>query len=68
MWFYFRVSFMADNDTINNKIESTLAKYLEFRVFELFKNRLVNIISPHCRKDSVEDIYQHIFLCPPHAE
>ena len=64
MWFYFRISFMADNDTINNKIESTLAKYLEFRVFELFKNRLVNIISPHCRKDSVEDIYQHIFLCP----
>ena len=52
------------DSTINDKIESTLAKYLEFKIFELFKNRLVNIISPHCRKDSVEDIYQHLFLCP----
>ena len=51
-------------DTVNNKIESTLAKYLEFRIFELFRNRMVNIIKPHCRQDSVEDIYQHMFLCP----
>lgn len=51
-------------DTVNNKIESTLAKYLEFRIFELFRNRMVNIIRPHCRQNSVEDIYQHMFLCP----
>ena len=51
-------------DTVNNKIESTLAKYLEFRIFELFRNRMVNIIKPHCRQNSVEDIYQHMFLCP----
>ena len=52
------------NGTIHDKIESTLAKYLEFRVFELFRNRLVNIITPHCREGSVEDIYKHLFLCP----
>jgi len=52
------------DETIHNKIESTLAKYLEFRVFEMFKNRMVPVITPHCRKDSVEDIYQHMFLCP----
>lgn len=51
-------------DTVNNKIESTLAKYLEFRIFELFRNRIVDIIRPHCRQNSVEDIYQHMFLCP----
>ena len=51
-------------DTINNAVESTLAKYLEFRVFEQFKNKLVPLITPHCRKDSVEDVYKHIFLCP----
>lgn len=51
-------------DTVNNKIESTLAKYLEFRIFELFRNRMVDIIRPHCRQNSVEDIYQHMFLCP----
>lgn len=45
-------------------IESTLAKYLEFRVFELFRNRLTNIIAPHCREDSKEDLYKHLFLCP----
>lgn len=48
----------------NKTIESTLAKYLEFRVFELFKNRLVKIIAPHCRENSKEDIYKHLFLCP----
>ena len=52
------------NGTINDKVESTLAKYIEFRIFELFKNRMVNIIKPHCREDSVEDVYQHLFLCP----
>jgi hypothetical protein len=52
------------NGTVNNKIESTLAKYLEFRVFEMFKNRMVSVIKPHCRQDSVEDVYQHLFLCP----
>ena len=52
------------NGTINNKVESTLAKYLEFRVFEMFKNRMVPVIKPHCRQDSVEDVYQHMFLCP----
>ena len=48
----------------NQTIESTLAKYLEFRVFELFKNRLIDIIAPHCRENSKEDIYKHLFLCP----
>ena len=52
------------NGTINDKVESTLAKYLEFRIFELFKNRMVDIIKPHCREDSVEDLYKHLFLCP----
>ena len=44
------------NGTINDKVESTLAKYLEFRIFELFKNRMIDIIKPHCREDSVEDL------------
>lgn len=52
------------DETIYNKVESTLAKYLEFRIFELFRNRLVGIIRPHCREDSVEDLYKHLFLCP----
>lgn len=56
---------MSDvNGTINDKVESTLAKYIEFRIFELFKNRMVDIIKPHCRENSVEDVYQHLFLCP----
>lgn len=53
------------NGTPYDKVESTLAKYLEFKIFELFRNRLVEIIRPHCRADSVEDIYKHLFLCPP---
>ena len=52
------------NGTINDKVESTLAKYIEFRIFELFRNRMVDIIKPHCREDSVEDVYKHLFLCP----
>ena len=52
------------NGILNDKIESTLAKYLEFRVFEMFRNKLIPAIKPHCRQDSVEDIYKHIFLCP----
>lgn len=55
---------MSMNGTINDKVESTLAKYIEFRIFELFRNRLVDIIKPHCREDSVEDVYKHLFLCP----
>lgn len=47
-----------------DKIESTLAKYLEFRTFELFKNQFLPAVIPHCRQDSKEDIYQHLFLCP----
>ena len=50
--------------TRNNTIESTLAKYLEFRLFEIFKNKLVEAIEPHCRQNSVEDLYKHLFLCP----
>ena len=49
----------------DTKIESTLAKYLEFRIFELFKNRLYDIILPYAREESKEDLYKHIFLCPP---
>ena len=52
------------NGTINNSIESTLPKYIEFKIFELFHKRFLPEIIPHCRKDSKEDIYQHIFLCP----
>ena len=52
------------NGTIHNTIESTLPKYLEFKVFEVFKNQFLKEIIPHCRKDSKEDIYQHLFLCP----
>ena len=48
----------------NPTIESTLAKYLEFRVFELFKNTLIPSIAPHCRNGIKEDVYQHLFLCP----
>lgn len=47
-----------------NAIESTLAKYLEFRIYEIFKNRMVEDIRPHCRQNSVEDLYKHLFLCP----
>jgi len=52
---------------VNTKIESTLAKYLEFKIFELFKNRLIPIIAPHCREGSKTDIYSHLFLCPATA-
>lgn len=48
----------------NSQIESTLAKYLEFRIFELFKNKLIDTIKPHCRENSKEDVYKHLFLCP----
>lgn len=49
---------------MENTVENTLAKYLEFRIFELFKNRLLNEITPHCREGSKSDIYRHIFICP----
>lgn len=52
------------DEMLNSKIESTLARYLEFRVFEMFKNKLVPVIKPHCREGSVEDVYKHLFLCP----
>ena len=52
------------NGTVNNAIESTLAKYLEFKTFELFRNKMLDAIMPHCRTNSKEDIYKHIFLCP----
>ena len=45
-------------------VESTIAKYLEFRIFELFRNKLLSEIKPHCRENSKEDIYKHLFLCP----
>lgn len=48
----------------NTTIESTLARYLEFRIFELVRDRLVSEISPHCREGSKEDLYKHLFLCP----
>lgn len=53
-----------ENATENSTVESTLAKYLEFRIFELFKNGLIKTIQPHCREGSKEDIYKHLFLCP----
>lgn len=53
-----------ENGIKNSTIESTLAKYLEFRIFELFKNRLIELIEPHCREGSKEDVYKHLFLCP----
>ena len=53
-----------ENGIKNSTVESTLAKYLEFRIFELFKNRLIETIKPHCREGSKEDIYKHLFLCP----
>ena len=53
-----------ENAVKNSTIESTLAKYLEFRIFELFKNKLIETIQPHCREGSKEDIYKHLFLCP----
>lgn len=56
-----------ENAINNSTIESTLARYLEFRVFELFRNKLINTISPHCREGSKEDIYKHLFLCPSQA-
>ena len=51
-------------DLMNKPIEGILAKYLEFRIFELFKNRMIGLIKPHCRENSKEDLYQHLFLCP----
>ena len=56
-----------ENGILNSTVESTLAKYLEFRVFELFRNQLIPTITPHCRQDSKEDIYKHLFLCPSQA-
>lgn len=56
-----------ENGILNSKVESTLAKYLEFRVFELFRNQLIPAIAPHCRENSKEDIYKHLFLCPSQA-
>lgn len=53
-----------ENAIKNSTVESTLAKYLEFRIFELFKNKLIENITPHCREGSKEDIYKHLFLCP----
>lgn len=53
-----------ENAIKNSTIESTLARYLEFRVFEIFRNSLISVISPHCRENSKEDIYKHLFLCP----
>jgi len=53
-----------ENGIKNSQVESTLAKYLEFRIFELFKNQLIETIKPHCRENSKEDIYKHLFLCP----
>lgn len=53
-----------ENSIKNSTIESTLPKYLEFKIFEIFKNRLVQFIAPHCREGSKEDVYKHIFLCP----
>lgn len=55
---------MESNKYNNTKVESTLAKYLEFRIFELFKNKLTPTITPHCRENSKEDLYKHLFLCP----
>ena len=53
-----------ENMKLNSAIESTLPKYLEFKVFELFRNRFLDIIKPHCRENSKEDIYKHLFICP----
>lgn len=55
---------MSDFLLKNTAVESTLAKYLEFRIFEVFKNRIISEISPHCRENSKEDLYKHLFLCP----
>ena len=52
------------NDTIHNTIESTLPKYLEFKLFEVFRSQFLKEIIPHCRENSKEDIYKHLFLCP----
>ena len=41
-----------------------MARYLEFKIFEIFKERLTKEIAPHCREDSKEDLYKHLFLCP----
>ena len=53
-----------ENAVKNSTVESTLGRYLEFKIFEIFKNRLVAEITPHCREGSKEDLYRHIFLCP----
>lgn len=53
-----------ENAVKNSTVESTLGRYLEFKIFEIFKNRLVAEIAPHCREGSKEDLYRHIFLCP----
>lgn len=53
-----------ENAVKNSTVESTLGRYLEFKIFEIFKNRLVAEIAPHCREGSKEDLYRHLFLCP----
>lgn len=50
---------------MNNEIvESTLGKYLEFKVFALFRDRLTNIIKEYSKEGSKIDLYNHLFLCP----
>lgn len=53
-----------ENAVKNSAVESTLGRYLEFKIFEIFKNRLAKEIAPHCRENSKEDLYKHLFLCP----
>lgn len=45
-------------------IESTLGKYLEFKIFDIFKNRMIKIIETHARENSKEELTKHLFLCP----
>lgn len=45
-------------------VEGTLAKYIEFKTFELIRDRLYDTIAPYAKADSKQDLYKHLFLCP----
>lgn len=52
-------------NVVNNQtIEGTLGKYLEFKTFGLFRDKLTDIIKPYAKEGSKADIYNHLFLCP----
>lgn len=49
---------------MDNVVEGVLAKYIEFKTFEFFRDKLYSTVSPYAKADSKNDLYKHLFLCP----